>query len=232
MLWADGYQDISTIGPLFLVQGIGVHRPRGGHRGVALAGAAGGRRGDRRRDRGRAAAQRARRAVRFHREPVGPVRDAFPAVEFTAAAVLLIAACCSRWRRRRSAGPAVPLAARNSSSQCTTGRDVADNGHHGNSRRAASPMRCCSPDWARATPSWRWRSCAASSGSSSAWRWPCTGDPATAEDVAQQAFEQAWRHASVYDSRRGSVRTWLTTITHNLAIDVVRARVGAADGPR
>src|SRR5262245_57745441 len=51
-----------------------------------------------------------------------------------------------------------------------------------------------------------------------------TGDPTTAEDVAQQAFEQAWRHASVYDSRRGSVRAWLTTITHNLAIDVVRAR--------
>jgi RNA polymerase sigma factor (sigma-70 family) len=51
-----------------------------------------------------------------------------------------------------------------------------------------------------------------------------TGDPATAEDVAQHAFEQAWRHAPVYDSRRGSVRAWLTTITHNLAIDVVRAR--------
>jgi RNA polymerase sigma-70 factor (ECF subfamily) len=51
-----------------------------------------------------------------------------------------------------------------------------------------------------------------------------TSDPVTAEDVAQQAFEQAWRHASVYDSRRGSVRAWLTTITHNLAIDVVRAR--------
>ena len=51
-----------------------------------------------------------------------------------------------------------------------------------------------------------------------------TGDPTTAEDVAQQAFEQAWRHASTYDSRRGSVRAWLTTITHNLAIDVVRAR--------
>src|SRR5579859_5657257 len=50
------------------------------------------------------------------------------------------------------------------------------------------------------------------------------GDPAAAEDVAQQAFEQAWRHATVYDSRRGSVRTWLTTIAHNLAIDVVRAR--------
>jgi RNA polymerase sigma factor (sigma-70 family) len=49
-------------------------------------------------------------------------------------------------------------------------------------------------------------------------------DHTTAEDVAQQAFEQAWRHATVYDSRRGSVRAWLTTITHNLAIDVVRAR--------
>ena len=51
-----------------------------------------------------------------------------------------------------------------------------------------------------------------------------TGDPVTAEDVAQQAFEQAWRHAAVFDARRGSVRAWLTTITHNLAIDVVRAR--------
>ena len=51
-----------------------------------------------------------------------------------------------------------------------------------------------------------------------------TGDSATAEDVAQRAFEQAWRAASVYDSRRGSVRAWVTTITHNFAIDVVRAR--------
>src|SRR6202008_1848886 len=50
------------------------------------------------------------------------------------------------------------------------------------------------------------------------------GDQTTAEDVAQHAFEQAWRPASVYDSRRGSVRAWLTTITHNLAIDFVRAR--------
>lgn len=51
-----------------------------------------------------------------------------------------------------------------------------------------------------------------------------TGDPATAEDVAQHAFEQAWRHASQYDARRGTVRAWLTTITHNLAVDLVRAR--------
>jgi RNA polymerase sigma-70 factor (ECF subfamily) len=50
------------------------------------------------------------------------------------------------------------------------------------------------------------------------------GDPRLAEDIAQQAFERAWRHAQVYDSRRGSVRTWLTTITHNLAVDAARAR--------
>lgn len=48
------------------------------------------------------------------------------------------------------------------------------------------------------------------------------GDTRLAEDVAQQAFERAWRHAGVYDARRGSVRTWLTTITRNLAIDAIR----------
>jgi RNA polymerase sigma-70 factor (ECF subfamily) len=51
-----------------------------------------------------------------------------------------------------------------------------------------------------------------------------TGDPQLAEDIAQQTFERAWRHAQMYDSRRGSVTTWLTTIAHNLAIDAVRAR--------
>ena len=58
-----------------------------------------------------------------------------------------------------------------------------------------------------------------------------TRDATTAEDVAQQAFEQAWRHAQVFDSRRGSVRAWLTTITHNLAVDVVRARTSAPVDP-
>ncbi|MEU1011120.1 RNA polymerase sigma factor [Streptomyces sp. NPDC088810] len=51
-----------------------------------------------------------------------------------------------------------------------------------------------------------------------------TGDQQLAEDVAQQTFERAWRHAQIYDSRRGSVMTWLTSIAHNLAIDAVRAR--------
>jgi RNA polymerase sigma factor (sigma-70 family) len=50
------------------------------------------------------------------------------------------------------------------------------------------------------------------------------GDPTQAEDVAQQAFERAWRRAGTFDATRGSVGSWLNTITHNLAIDAVRAR--------
>lgn len=48
--------------------------------------------------------------------------------------------------------------------------------------------------------------------------------PRTAEDVAQAAFERAWRHARTYDPRRGSVGAWLGIITRNLAIDTVRVR--------
>jgi RNA polymerase sigma-70 factor (ECF subfamily) len=40
-------------------------------------------------------------------------------------------------------------------------------------------------------------------------------DPILAEDVAQEAFTRAWRHAGTYDARRGSVPTWLLTITRN-----------------
>ena len=49
-------------------------------------------------------------------------------------------------------------------------------------------------------------------------------DVGQAEDVAQEAFCRAWRHAGTYDGRRGSVATWLLAITRNLAIDVVRVR--------
>jgi RNA polymerase sigma-70 factor (ECF subfamily) len=45
-----------------------------------------------------------------------------------------------------------------------------------------------------------------------------------AEDVAQQAFEHAWRQAGLYDPRRGTVRAWLTGIAHNLAVDTARMR--------
>jgi RNA polymerase sigma factor (sigma-70 family) len=49
-------------------------------------------------------------------------------------------------------------------------------------------------------------------------------DDRSAEDVAQEAFVRAWKHAASYDPRRGSVVGWLLTITRNLAIDAVRVR--------
>jgi RNA polymerase sigma-70 factor (ECF subfamily) len=48
------------------------------------------------------------------------------------------------------------------------------------------------------------------------------GDAGTAEDVAQETFLRAWRHAGGYDARRGRVATWLLAIARNVAIDAVR----------
>jgi len=49
-------------------------------------------------------------------------------------------------------------------------------------------------------------------------------DQRTAEDVAQEAFVRAWRNADAFDPRRGTVPTWLLTITRNVAIDSLRVR--------
>lgn len=57
------------------------------------------------------------------------------------------------------------------------------------------------------------------------------GDPRAAEDAAQEAFTRAWKHAAAYDARRGSVATWLLTITRNAAIDMVRVRRAVATPP-
>ena len=50
------------------------------------------------------------------------------------------------------------------------------------------------------------------------------GDAALAQDVAQEAFTRAWRNAPAFDPRRGSVASWLLTITRNAAIDATRLR--------
>jgi RNA polymerase sigma factor (sigma-70 family) len=57
------------------------------------------------------------------------------------------------------------------------------------------------------------------------------GDARAAEDVAQEALLRAWRHAAVYDPRRGSVVSWLLTITRNLSIDSTRVRRPVAIDP-
>lgn len=51
-----------------------------------------------------------------------------------------------------------------------------------------------------------------------------TGNPASAEDAVQDAFLGVWRSAGRYAAGRASVRTWLLTIVHRRAIDIVRRR--------
>jgi RNA polymerase sigma-70 factor (ECF subfamily) len=47
-------------------------------------------------------------------------------------------------------------------------------------------------------------------------------DPALAQDALQEAFLTAWRTAPSYDPRRAKAGTWLLTLVHRRAVDVVR----------
>ena len=58
-----------------------------------------------------------------------------------------------------------------------------------------------------------------------------TGDTGVAEDVSQEAMLRAWKHAPVFDPRRGSVASWVLTITRNLAIDALRLRRAVPTAP-
>src|ERR1700710_2309988 len=49
------------------------------------------------------------------------------------------------------------------------------------------------------------------------------GERGGAEDVVQEAFLNIWRQGGSYDTRRGTVRTWLLTIVHHRAIDQLRS---------
>ena len=49
-------------------------------------------------------------------------------------------------------------------------------------------------------------------------------DPQLAEEVLQEVFFRVWQQGSAFRSSRGSLITWLLSITHNLAIDEVRKR--------
>jgi len=47
-------------------------------------------------------------------------------------------------------------------------------------------------------------------------------DPALAQDAVQDAFLTAWRTAPAFDPARGAPSSWLMTIVHRRAVDVVR----------
>jgi RNA polymerase sigma-70 factor (ECF subfamily) len=48
------------------------------------------------------------------------------------------------------------------------------------------------------------------------------GDRGAAEEIVQEVFLRAWRHASRYDPERAAVRTWLYQITRHAIIDARR----------
>ena len=55
-------------------------------------------------------------------------------------------------------------------------------------------------------------------------------DRETAEEIVQETFTRAWRHADRYDAARGSVRTWLYQIARHAIIDA-RRRASARPEP-
>jgi RNA polymerase sigma-70 factor (ECF subfamily) len=48
------------------------------------------------------------------------------------------------------------------------------------------------------------------------------GERGIAEEVVQEVFTRAWRHAESYDAARASVRTWLYQIARHAIIDARR----------
>ena len=56
------------------------------------------------------------------------------------------------------------------------------------------------------------------------------GDREAAEDLVQEAFLAVWNGANGYSQAKGSVRTWVLSITHHRAVD--RLRQGAASRRR
>jgi len=46
-------------------------------------------------------------------------------------------------------------------------------------------------------------------------------DRQAAEEAAQEAFVRAWRHATTYDPRKGTVAAWLLTIARNVSINLL-----------
>ena len=53
------------------------------------------------------------------------------------------------------------------------------------------------------------------------------GDAGAAEEAVQDAYLRVWRRAATFDAARGNARSWLLTIVHHCAIDLVRRRTGA-----
>jgi RNA polymerase sigma-70 factor, ECF subfamily len=56
-------------------------------------------------------------------------------------------------------------------------------------------------------------------------------DSAMAEDVAQETFLRVWRHAGKYNTRLGSLTTWILTIARNQALTRLSQPVSRTEAP-
>lgn len=54
-------------------------------------------------------------------------------------------------------------------------------------------------------------------------------DHAQAAEVTQDCYLQIWQNAARFDSAKGSVRGWMSTIAHRRAVDRVRSAQSATD---
>jgi RNA polymerase sigma-70 factor, ECF subfamily len=57
------------------------------------------------------------------------------------------------------------------------------------------------------------------------------GEPEAAEDVVQDAFIAAWRGAGTFRRERGNARSWLLSIVHHRAVDLLRRRTAFRPAP-
>ena len=56
-----------------------------------------------------------------------------------------------------------------------------------------------------------------------------TGDRQRAEDIVQETLFRAWRKSGALDVGTASLRSWLFTVAHNLAIDEHRANAARSE---
>src|SRR5687767_6186229 len=57
------------------------------------------------------------------------------------------------------------------------------------------------------------------------------GEPEGAEDVVQDAFLSAWKGAGTFKRERGNARSWLLSIVHHRAVDILRRKTAFRPAP-
>jgi RNA polymerase sigma-70 factor (ECF subfamily) len=55
------------------------------------------------------------------------------------------------------------------------------------------------------------------------------GDQAVAEEITQDVFAHVWQHAESFDPTQGSMRSWISTLTHRRAVERLRRDAAGPD---